>query len=319
MAKSTIIEELTLDEEPIIEEISSLDNQKEKDKVIIEELKLDEEENIEELSLNETEPEDKINNEDITITDNIEEEQKENDKIINIENITSNIEPIVIDEDEINDEYEKNEDNLSKKKIKTNPIVSIIAILCGVLIGSTFSYYQSRSSFENVFNTGTYKVISTEEFTSPNNWKPGEEIPITVTTTNEGTITAAVRVKFEEKWYDGDTEITQQVASDSVAINFDNINDWTRQGDYYYYKVPLDAGEETSSFIQSVTLNPNINDVVCTPSQDGKTQTCESTNNVVGSTYKLIITKETVQYDSYTEVWSNTPEIKYPTNTNEGE
>ena len=196
---------------------------------------------------------------------------------------------------------------LKKKNLK--PMVAIMILTFSVMIGATFAYFTSSATFENEFIAGRYKVVTTEVFESPNNWAPGEEIPKTITTTNEGTIPAAVRVKFEEKWYNGETEITNSIALDTVSINFDNTNDWTRQGDYYYYKFALNPTETTSSFIKSVTLSPSINDVVCTSSQDGKTQTCESTNNAIGATYKLIITKETVQYDAYNIVWNNVPEI----------
>ena len=195
------------------------------------------------------------------------------------------------------------------KKRNIKPIVALMILSFSVLVGATFAYFTSSVSFENDFIAGRYKVVTTEEFESPTNWAPGEEIPKTITTTNEGTIPAAVRVKFEEKWFNGSTEITNQVAADAVSINLDNINEWVRQGDYYYYKFPLNPGETTSSFMKSVTLNPNINGVECTTSADGKTKSCESTSNIVGSTYKLIITKETVQYDSYDIVWNNVPEI----------
>lgn len=200
------------------------------------------------------------------------------------------------------------EQTQSKKK-NIKPIAALMILSFSVLVGATFAYFTSSVSFENDFIAGRYKVVTTEEFESPANWAPGEEIPKTITTTNEGTIPAAVRVKFEEKWFNGSTEITSQVAADAVSINLDNINEWVRQGDYYYYKFPLNPGETTSSFMKSVTLNPNINGVECTTSADGKTKSCESTSNIVGSTYKLIITKETVQYDSYDIVWNNVPEI----------
>ncbi len=284
MNKSTEIEELTFDDEPIIEEISVFDSSKDKDE--IEELTIEDNENIVD-EMTET----KSILESISSTDTkIQEEQ------------------IKIDENEIIEEYENNNIMLNKNN-KTKPIVSIFAMLIGLLIGTTFSYFNSSANFENVFNTGTYKVVTKESFESPANWKPGEEIPKTITTKNEGTIPAAVRVKFTEQWFDGENEITQQVTADSVSINFDNINEWIRQGDYYYYKYFLNPGEETTSFIKSVTLSPTVNDVTCTTSADGKSKTCESTNNVVGSTYKLTITKETVQSDAYDKVWQNVPTI----------
>lgn len=189
------------------------------------------------------------------------------------------------------------------------PIVALMILSFSVLVGATIAYFSSNVTFENEFIAGKYKVVTTEEFESPSNWAPGEEIPKTITTTNEGTIPAAVRVKFEEKWLMGENDVTDQVSADTVAINLDNTNEWIRQGNYYYYKFPLEPGDTTSSFMKSVTLNPNINGVECTTSADGKTKTCESTGIAAGATYKLIITKETVQYDAYNLVWNNVPEI----------
>ena len=115
------------------------------------------------------------------------------------------------------------------KKRNIKPIVALMILSFSVLVGATFAYFTSSVSFENDFIVGRYKVVTTEEFESPNNWAPGEEIPKTITTTNEGTIPAAVRVKFEEKWFNGSTEITSQVAADAVSINLDNINEWNRE------------------------------------------------------------------------------------------
>lgn len=198
----------------------------------------------------------------------------------------------------------------SQKRKNIKPVVALIALSLSIIVGATFAYFSSSSTFENEFFTGKYRLVTTEEFESPNNWAPGQEIPKTIVTANEGDITAAVRVKFEEKWFNGETEITNQISANTVSINFDNTNEWVRHGDYYYYKFPLKPGETTSSFIKSVTLSPDINSVQCTTSQDGKSQVCESTNQAIGATYKLIFTKETVQYDAYQTVWINVPSIE---------
>ena len=184
-------------------------------------------------------------------------------------------------------------------------LFAIIAVLLVAVIGATLAYFQSSASFENVFNTGTYKVVTTEVFESPTNWKPGEEIPKTITSTNEGTIPAAVRVSYTEQWLDeNNNDITSQVANGTVIINLDNTSDWTNEGNYYYYNYILEPQQSTTSFIKSVTLNPNLNGITCTPSNDGSTQTCTSNNPILGGTYKLIITKETVQADRYQDVWN---------------
>ena len=195
-------------------------------------------------------------------------------------------------------------------------IVAIIAVLLVVVVGVTFAYFQSTADFENLFNVGIYKVTTTEVFESPSNWAPGQEIPKTITTTNEGTIPAAVRVSYTEQWLDGDTDITSSIPNGTVTINLDNTSDWTKEGNYYYYNYILEPEQTTSSFMKSVTLSSSINGITCTPSNDGLTQSCESSSPIQGATYKLTITKETVQADSYQEVWNTNVEItEKPTNS----
>ena len=192
--------------------------------------------------------------------------------------------------------------------MKNKKTLFAVLLTLFLVIGVTIAYFQSSASFENIFNTGTYKVVTTEVFESPDNWKPGEEIPKTITTKNEGTIPAAVRVSYTEKWEDKNgTDITTSIPEGAVVINLDNTSGWTKEGNYYYYNYILNPNETTSSFIKSVTLNAQLgsgDDIDCTPSQDGKSVTCEATDPLYGAKYKLTLTKETVQADKYQEVWN---------------
>ncbi len=191
-------------------------------------------------------------------------------------------------------------------------LIGILSVLLVAVIGLTFAYFQTTANFVNVFNTGTYRVVTTEEFVGPENWAPGQEIPKTITSTNEGTIPAAVRVSYTEQWLkeiDGvETDITNQITNGTVIINLDNTSEWIQEGNYYYYKYILNPTKTTSSFIKSVTLNPNMNGASCT--QSGLTQICEASNVALGATYKLTITKETVQADKYQDVWNTNVEIQ---------
>ena len=193
-------------------------------------------------------------------------------------------------------------------------LIAIMSLVIVAIVGVTFAYFQTSATFTNLFNTGTYHVVTTEVFESPDNWAPGQEIPKSITSTNEGTIPAAVRVSYTEQWLkeiDGvETDVTSQVASGTAIINLDNTNSWIHEGNYYYYKYILEPGDTTKSFIKSVTLNPNINGATCVTSQDGLTQVCEATNPALGATYKLTITKETVQANKYQELWNANVEIK---------
>ena len=194
------------------------------------------------------------------------------------------------------------------KKKKT--IIAIITLLLVVTVGATFAYYTSSASFTNIFNTGTYRVVTTETFESPSNWAPGQEIPKTITSTNEGTVPAAVRVSYVEKWEDlQGNDITSQITTNPAIINLDHTSYWIQEGNYYYYKYILEPEQTTKSFIKSVTLNPNLNSVECTASQDGLTQDCSATSKVTGAKYILTITKETVQADKYQELWNTQQSI----------
>ena len=186
---------------------------------------------------------------------------------------------------------------------KKNILILLVLFLS---IGVTIAYLQSTDTFENIFNAGTYSVVTHEEFTSPDNWAPGDTTPKTITTTNEGTIPVRVRVKLEESWTsanDGNLPLVSNNIQLAI-INLDNTDDWIKDGDYYYYVGELAPGETTSSLIESVTFNPEYHgDITCTTVDN--VETCESSNDgYMGGTYTLNITTETVQSDAYQEVWN---------------
>ena len=208
---------------------------------------------------------------------------------------------------------------------KKKSLVAIVAILLIVGIGVTLAYYSSSDNFTNIFKAGLYRIIDKEVFESPDNWIPGETIPKVVTSKNTGTVPAAVRVSYTEKWETQDgTDITNQITPNPAIINFANTNDWTLSNGYYYYKYVLNPGDETSSFMESVTLDPNLDSVTCTGS--GNEKSCEAQNKASGAKYKLTITIDTVQYDQYENVWETdvviteqTDAISYVTRQVEGE
>ena len=194
---------------------------------------------------------------------------------------------------------------------KKKRIITIAGLLLVAIVGATFAYYTSNTSFENVFNAGKYKVTLTEVFESPDNWVPGETVPKTVTAKNDGTVPAAVRISYTEQWtkeIDGvETDITAQVSPNPAIINFANQTDWTSSNGYYYYKYILEPTDETSSFISGVTLDPNLDSVTCTG--EGTTKTCEAQNPASGAKYKLTFTIQTIQYDVYKSEWNTNLEI----------
>ena len=187
---------------------------------------------------------------------------------------------------------------------KKKSLVALVAVFLVVVIGVTFAYFNSNAIFENQFNLGNYNVVTQEIFTSPDDWSPGDTTPKTLIATNNGTITAAVRVSMEEEWTDSnDDEIDSSlIPNNAVILNYTSPSQWTKVGDYYYYNYSLGAGESTTSLIESVTLNPVLNNVTCV--EENGVQTCTSNiQGLAGAHYTLTFTIETIQYDKYEEVW----------------
>jgi len=196
--------------------------------------------------------------------------------------------------------------------------VALIAIgVIGIIgvIGGAFAYFTDTVEVKNEFQTKPYGSQVTEEFTSPENWLPGDTTPKTVVVKNTGEVDEAVRVSYTEKWESANGNTlsgTQTIGGTSVRaaiINFDNAADWTKVGDYYYYNKKLVSGRSTSSFIKSVTFNSQITaDTSCTTVNN--VTKCESTGNGYdGAKYTLTINVETVQFNVYKNIWNTTVNI----------
>ncbi len=231
------------------------------------------------------------------------------------------------------------------------PIIALGALAVVGLVAGTIAYFTSTATFDNVFTTAVYKTKSTEVFESPSNWAPGETIPKTVVTENEGTIPVAVRVTTSEQWKNENNqviapEVLAQVKAglttepkDIAILNLSN-NTATADGSYwlkhtdgkYYFMRALDAVSEdpdthevtkdaTNSFLASVTLNSELatsSDCVEDTSTPGTVvKTCTTAITGLGkATYTLTITVDTVQFDQYQTVWSTAPTTIKPVANN---
>ena len=200
---------------------------------------------------------------------------------------------------------------IKKLKNKKSMIAGAIAA-CIVVIGGTFALFFSNTSINNIFNLGNFNVVMNESITSPDNWMPGEQIAKTITATNNGNIQAAFRVKITESWKDsGNNDITSNVPSNAVTINFINNKDWSYNSNdgYYYYKWIIKPGETTSSIISGVTLNVDLMGSSSCQNVNGDLICTNNLNGLAGAEYTVTFQKETVDYTKYQQFWDTNQEI----------
>ena len=193
---------------------------------------------------------------------------------------------------------------------KKKALIAIAAVFLVAVIGGTLAYFNSSAIFENLFNLGNYNIVTQEVFTSPPDWSPGDTTYKTLKARNNGTINAAVRVKYEEEWTDSNGDEISNIPNDAVILNFTTPSKWTYNSTdgYYYYNYYLKSGEETTSLIDSVTLNSNLNNTSCV--EENGMQTCTSNaQGLAGATYTLTFTIETAEYDKYQQIWNTDQSI----------
>ena len=174
-----------------------------------------------------------------------------------------------------------------------------------LIVGVTIAYFSTSDTFNNLFDAAEYGADATEVFTSPTDWMPGDTTPKTLTVTNSGDVCENVRVSYTEEWEskDGSTLSNVQDGNKAALINRMNEDDWVQSGNYYYYINNLMPNQTTSSFMNSVTFNPEIeNDYVCT--QTGNKRRCTSSEaGYDEATYTLTLKVETIQCDATEDEW----------------
>jgi len=208
------------------------------------------------------------------------------------------------------------------KKMKYKSLVFLLLLVGSLcVIGATIAYYTSSDTFNNEFNTGTYVIQTQENFVSPDDWIPGTTTDKTVIATNKGTTPVAVRVKLTPNWIgsDGVTTLPPTDGTNEAAIinyAFDKDYKWEKVGDWYYYIRPLDTNESTSSLLESVTFNPNVDVSAsheCVENETTHETICTTeTTGYSDATYKLQVDIETCQFDKYKEIWNTNVDISKP-------
>ena len=193
------------------------------------------------------------------------------------------------------------------KKKRNLIVVCCVAVV--IFVATTIAYFSNGFDFLTGFGAEPFNTSVTEQFVSPQNWKPGDVTDKQVIATNNSDIDVAVRLSYTEKWVtaNGDTISNKNNGEKMAIINLDNRTDWVKFGGYYYYNDVLSKNESTSSFLSSVAFNPSavIGEQDCTTSNDETEITCISGGDGYdNATYSLTFNIEFVQADQYKKVWN---------------
>ena len=207
------------------------------------------------------------------------------------------------------------------KNRKKKSIIALLVIALLGFIGGTFAYFTSSDTFSNIFSTKPYRMEVVETFESPSNWTPGTTTPKTIIARNTGDVEAAVRISYTEEWKDSNGGsmplVSNGIRAAVINVSSDLNTKWTQSTEggktYYYYKTKIGKNQSTSSFIQSVTFNKDVEinlDSNCVENSSLHTKTCTTTSGGYSSgTYTLTIKVETVQFDQYRTVWGTNVSI----------
>lgn len=166
--------------------------------------------------------------------------------------------------------------NISRHKMRILPIVTLVGIL--TVIGATIAFYGDSAIFNNSFTLQgeTEEATFVDTFKSPENWSPCDETPKTAVATNKNTTPRYVRMKINDYWRengsqtdpdDHETSDLPKTWTDSdnithsyTTINYQNREDWDLSSDgWYYFNTALGQNESTSSLLESVTFNCEVN------------------------------------------------------------
>lgn len=178
--------------------------------------------------------------------------------------------------------------NFMKKLHVKIYVILLLAVCMLTAVGGSYAFLQNYIQIENIFNVKSLGVGIHEEFLPGSSILPGESIDKKIRFVNDKSVDLLIRVKFEEGWYDIETDEKKETLDPSVMIKTweaiwpDEKNEtsaWIHIGDYYYYKKILKQGMSTEQILNSLKLSETASNDV-------------HTTDYSGSQYKLTVIVE---------------------------
>lgn len=119
-------------------------------------------------------------------------------------------------------------------------VLSIILLVC-IGVGATLAYFaNSTGPVINTFQSGTVGAEIYEKKT--------DTAKTVIQVKNTGSVPVYVRVRLVSYFEDRSGNVLPQ---DSVSVFFTSGDNWEYSNGYYYYKLPVGAGDSTGNLLGS--------------------------------------------------------------------
>lgn len=136
--------------------------------------------------------------------------------------------------------------------LKTAAVILSLAVIVGLGLAGTIAWLTASSQASNTFQPTSVACSVNESSCLSTSGGLTEKKNVSVT--NTGTMSAYIRVALVASWKDADGHIASPVASGDYTLSL-NTTDWFKEGDYYYCKTPVGAGNDSPALINSCTVS----------------------------------------------------------------
>ena len=133
--------------------------------------------------------------------------------------------------------------HMKKTKKPAALLASLVMLLAVAVVGTAAFLTTHSAEVKNTFTPSKVpnKVVETFNGSTKSNVK----------IKNEGDVPAYIRVALVATWVNEKLEVYGEQPAYSVVLETDS--GWVKSGDYYYYTLPVGAGETTNTLFKTIT------------------------------------------------------------------
>lgn len=210
-------------------------------------------------------------NEDAKIESNEDAKRKELDETIArldaaIEKMSDKLERLSTEK-----ERSKVESDAMNKKLVATMVATFVLVFS--LAVCSYAYFVSTTSSQgNVISTGKAMVNMVNETDpsyptvpgDPDSYIifPGYRVEKNVYIENAGAYPIYVRARLESSITLGERYAEHSGEIDLSLVDYSiDLNNWTEKDGYYYYNLPVNAGESTTNLLQSVNFSEQMGNI----------------------------------------------------------